>query len=174
MELKNYQRKVLDNLARFLACYGKTGSAADAYLAYLADDGLVPGKGGVASYSDSLSGIPSVCVKVPTGGGKTFIAANALGLICDGLPDRPADFVVCLVPRKEILGQTLRQLRDPGNPLRMAIDRDFAHRVEVLDKEDGLRGRGFTRATVEDQLTLFVLSYDSFKNKDGRRAFAEN
>lgn len=174
MELKNYQRKVLDNLAKYLTCYGETGSAADAYRAYLADDGLEPGQGGVARYNDSLSGVPSVCVKVPTGGGKTFIAANALGLICDGLPDRPADVVVWLVPRKEILGQTLRQLRDPGNPLRMAIDRDFAHRVEVLDKEDGLRGRGFTRATVEDQLTLFVLSYDSFKNKDGRRAFAEN
>ena len=46
--------------------------------------------------------------------------------------------------------------------------------MEVLDKEDGLRGRGFSAATVGDQLTLFVLSYDSFKNKDGRRAYAEN
>lgn len=174
MELKHYQRKVLDNLAKYLTCYGEAGSAADAYRSYLAEDGLEPGKGGVARYNDSLGGVPSVCVKVPTGGGKTFIAANALGLICDGLPDRPADVVVWLVPRKEILTQTLRQLRDPGNPLRMAIDRDFAHRVEVLDKEDGLRGRGFSRATVEDQLTLFVLSYDSFKNKDGRRAYAEN
>jgi type III restriction enzyme len=174
MELKNYQRKVLDNLARYLSYYGETGSAADAYRAYLADDGLESGRGGVARYIDTLSGVPSVCVKVPTGGGKTFIAANALGLICDGLTDRPADVVVWLVPRKEILTQTLQQLRDPGNPLRMALDRDFAHRVEVLDKEDGLRGRGFSRATVEDQLTLFVLSYDSFKNKDGRRAYAEN
>lgn len=112
---------------------------------------------------------------MPTGGGKTFIAANALGAICDGLPERPADVVVWLVPRKEILRQTYRQLFDPANPLRMAIDRDFAHRVEVLDKEDGLRGRGFSRLTVEDQLTVFVLSYDSFKKtRTDRRAYLEN
>lgn len=174
MELKKYQRKVLDSIGSYLAHYAEVGNAASAYNAYLADDGLAPGMGDVRRYRDALHGVPSVCVKVPTGGGKTFIAANALGLICDGLADRPADVVVWLVPRKEILSQTLRQLRDPANPLRMAIDRDFAHRVEVLTKEDGLRGRGFTRDTVEDQLTLFVLSYDSFKNKDGRRAFAEN
>lgn len=174
MELKKYQRKVLENVGSYLAHYAETGNAASAYNSYLADDGLKPGMGDVRKYNDLLHGVPSVCVKVPTGGGKTFIAANALGLICDWLEDRPADVVVWLVPRKEILSQTLRQLRDPANPLRMAIDRDFAHRVEVLTKEDGLAGRGFTRITVEDQLTLFVLSYDSFKNKDGRRAYAEN
>lgn len=174
MEPKNYQRKVLANLRSYLRQLADCGDPATAYNRHLASDGLVPGQNGVERYRDDVAGAPKVCVKVPTGGGKTFIAANALGVICDELAERPSDVVVWLVPRTEILKQTLRQLRDPSNPLRMAIDRDFAHRVEVLDKEDGLRGRGFTRATVEDQLTVFVLSYDSFKNKDGRRAFAEN
>ncbi len=174
MELKKYQRRAVDNIRAFTEKYAALGSAEAAYNAYLADDGLTPGKGGVHNYNDKLHGVPNVCVKVPTGGGKTFIAANAVGVVADELPEVPADVVVWLVPRREILSQTLRQLRDPGSFLRMTLDRDFAHRVEVLDKEDGLRGRGFTRDTVEDQLTLFVLSYDSFKNKDGRRAFAEN
>ena len=174
MELKSYQRKVLANLRSYLRHLAVCGDPSTAYNRHLADDGLVAGANGVARYTDDLGGTPKVCVKVPTGGGKTFIAANAVDVICEELAERPSDVVVWLVPRKEILKQTLRQLRDPANPLRMALDRDFAHRVEVLDKEDGLRGRGFTRATVEDQLTVFVLSYDSFKNKDGRRAFAEN
>ena len=174
MELKNYQRNVLKSLRSYLRYYSGCGDAAAAYNRYLADDGLVVGRNGVERYADDLGGTPKVCVKVPTGGGKTYIAANALDVICEELADRPSDTVVWLVPRKEILKQTLRQLRDPANPLRMALNRDFAHRVEVLDKEDGLRGRAFSRATVEDQLTVFVLSYDSFKNKDGRRAFAEN
>lgn len=174
MELKNYQRNVLANIRSFLRHYRVEGDAAKAYRAYLADEGLVPGRNDIPDYCDGLGGIPDVCVKVPTGGGKTFIAANALDIICEELPERPADVVVWLVPRKEILAQTLRHLRDTSDPLRMVLDRDFAHCVEVLDKEDGLRGRGFTSSTVTDQLTLFVLSYDSFKNKDGRRAYAEN
>lgn len=174
MELKRYQRRVLDNLRSYARRYAACGDAGRAYDELLAEDGLAPGHDGVERYRDELGGAPKVCVKVPTGGGKTFIAANALAPIFDELPDAPCDVVVWLVPRKEILRQTYRQLADPANPLRMAIDRDFAHCVEVLDKEDGLVGRGFTRSTVEDQLTIFVLSYDSFKNKDGRRAFAEN
>ena len=174
MELKKYQERVLGNLRSYIGRYAHYRDARRAYDSLLAADGMVAGKNGVPAYADELGGVPKVCIKVPTGGGKTFIAANALGAICDGLPERPADVVVWFVPRKEILRQTYRQLSDPANPLRMAIDRDFAHRVEVLDKEDGLRGRGFSRHTVEDQLTVFVLSYDSFKNKEGRKAFQEN
>ncbi|HIW76401.1 MAG TPA: DEAD/DEAH box helicase family protein [Candidatus Gordonibacter avicola] len=164
----------MQNLCGYLRKYSDCLDARRAYENHLAEDGLVAGQGGVASYSDVLHGSPKVCIKVPTGGGKTFIAANALFPVFEELPETPADVVVWLVPRKEILRQTLRQLRDSASALRMTIDRDFAHCVEVLDKEDGLRGRGFTRTTVEDQLTIFVLSYDSFKNKDGRRAYAEN
>lgn len=146
-----------------------------AYERYLADDGRTAGRNGIPRYADDLDGVPRVCVKVPTGGGKTYIAANALGVICDELPEEPSDVVVWLVPRQEILAQTYRRLSNPTDPLRMAIDVDFAHQVEVLRKEDGLAGRGFNRSTVEDQLTLFVLSYDSFKSAKSRRlAFAEN
>lgn len=175
MELKRYQERVLGNLRSYIARYAHYRDARRAYDGLLAAGGVTAGKNGVPAYADELGGVPKVCIKVPTGGGKTFIAANALGAICDGLPERPADVVVWLVPRKEILRQTYRQLFDPANPLRMAIDRDFAHRVEVLDKEDGLRGRGFSRLTVEDQLTVFVLSYDSFKKtRTDRRAYLEN
>ena len=173
MELKQYQRDVLREVGRFAKTYAITGDAKAAYDRFMGDIGLTPGQGGVERYRDDLGGAPKVCVKVPTGGGKTFIGASAVRVLTEALPSRTS-VVVWLVPRREILSQTLRNFRNPGHFLRTALDRDFGGRVEVLDKEDGLRGRSFTASTVGEQLTLFVLSYDSFKNKDGRRAYAEN
>ena len=173
MELKQYQRDVLREVGRFARTYAMTRDAATAYGVFMNAVGLTPGQGGVERYRDDLSGPPKVCVKVPTGGGKTLIGASAVRVLTEALPSS-ANVVVWLVPRREILSQTLRNFRNPEHFLRMALDRDFGGRVEVLDKEDGLRGRSFTASTVGEQLTLFVLSYDSFKNRDGRRAYAEN
>jgi type III restriction enzyme len=173
MELKGYQQRVLNCLARYARATQK-GTGAAAYDAYYREEGRKPGEDGLRHYVNDLGGVPKVCIKVPTGGGKTFIAANALRKLTDNLPKAPADCVVWLVPRREILRQTLRQLRDPGSALRLVIDRDFSHRVEVLDKDDGLAAHTLNAASVQDQLSLFVLSYDSFKNKDGRLAYQEN
>lgn len=173
MELKQYQKEVLKEVGRFARTYALTRDAATAYGVFMNAIGLTPGQGGVERYRDDLGGVPKVCVKVPTGGGKTFIGASAIDVLSDALPSHD-EVVVWLVPRREILVQTLRNFRNPEHFLRVRLDRDFAGLVEVLDKEDGLRGRSFSAATVGNQLTLFVLSYDSFKNKDGRRAYAEN
>lgn len=173
MELKQYQKEVLKEVGRFARTYALTRDAATAYGVFMSAIGLTPGKDGVERYRDDLGGVPKVCVKVPTGGGKTLIGASAIDVLSDALPSHD-EVVVWLVPRREILVQTLRNFRNPEHFLRKRLDRDFAGLVEVLDKEDGLRGRSFSAATVGNQLTLFVLSYDSFKNKDGRRAYAEN
>lgn len=173
MELKQYQKEVLKEVGRFARTYALTRDAATAYCVFMSAIGLTPGQGSVERYRDDLGGVPKVCVKVPTGGGKTFIGACAIDVLSDALPSHD-EVVVWLVPRREILVQTLRNFRNPEHFLRVRLDRDFAGLVEVLDKEDGLRGRSFSAATVGNQLTLFVLSYDSFKNKDGRRAYAEN
>lgn len=173
MELKAYQRDVLREIGRYARTYAMLGDAATAYGVFLGAAGLTPGKGGVPAYHDDLSGVARVCAKVPTGGGKTLIGAAAVDCIFDALPAHD-EVVVWLVPRREILSQTLRNLRNPDHFLRQTLDRDFAGRVEVLSKEDGLAGRGFNANTMGDGLTVFVLSYDSFKNREGRRAYAEN
>ncbi len=173
MELKAYQRDVLKEIGRYARTYAMLGDAATAYGVFLGAAGLTPGKDGVPAYHDDLSGVARVCAKVPTGGGKTLIGAAAVDIIADALPAHD-EVVVWLVPRREILNQTIRNLRDPDHFLRQTLDHDFAGRVEVLSKEDGLAGRGFNANTVGDGLTVFVLSYDSFKNKEGRRAYAEN
>lgn len=174
MELKSYQRRILDRIRDYARLVAETGSGPAAYGEYLEAQGLRVGDDGVHGYSMELGDVPKVCVKVPTGGGKTLIAAAALKVLDDNLPPVEERAVVWLVPRREILRQTLGHLRDPGDMLRQTIDHGFSHRVEVLDKEEALVGRGLNVAAVGGQLTIFVLSYDSFKNKDGRRAFQEN
>jgi len=119
---------------------------------------------------------PNVCLKVPTGGGKTFIAACALKPIFDALPFTKSKAVVWLVPSDAILEQTLGTLSNPQHPYRERINADFAHRVEVYSKNQLQNGQNFNPATVNENLSVFVLSYDSFrtKHKDGRKAYQEN
>ena len=100
MELKAYQRDVLKEIGRYARTYAMLGDAATAYGVFLGAAGLTPGKDGVAPYHDDLSGVPRVCAKVPTGGGKTLIGAAAIGCIFDALPAHD-EVVVWLVPRRE-------------------------------------------------------------------------
>lgn len=176
MELKHFQKSVLNSLRRYAEKYASLGDAKLAYDSYLEDEGLHAGSDGIAYYLDSIGGVPRTCLKVPTGGGKTFIGVNAIKTILDELPGKTRS-VVWLVPRTQILSQTIRQFRDPSHFTRLTLNRDFNGRVIVLSKEDGLDGRGFNASTIDEQLTVFVLSYDSFKKKRGEDkpvSFREN
>lgn len=177
MELKTYQKNVLGDLSRFLTLLTEQGSAAKAYRTMLEEKGVTVGFGGLSSYHNNLSkGVPDVCFKVPTGGGKTFIAANAIKTIYDAMPVTTAKAVVWLVPSDAILTQTYAALSNPDHPYRRKIDVDFSSAVEVYSKTQLLNGQNFNPSSVTEQLSIFVLSYDSFRTskKEGRKAFQEN
>ena len=127
-------------------------------------------------YRNVIAGVPNLCFKVPTGGGKTFIACNAIRPVFDALPVTKAKAVVWLVPSEAILTQTARALKDTSHPYRQKIDVDFGGRVEVYTKQELLNGQNFNPTAVTEQLSIMVLSYDSFRTsrKDGRKAFQEN
>jgi type III restriction enzyme len=173
MELKEYQKSVIKDLADYLALLPNM-SAADAFSSYWTSRN-VPLEIG-EHYCDTLGGVPNVCVKVPTGGGKTYIAASALAPIFDSLPHTKTKAVVWLVPSDSILEQTLANLQNSAHPYRERINTDFQHRVEVYSKSELLNGQNFSPPAVTQKLSIFVLSYDSFrtKNKDGRKAYQEN
>jgi len=134
------------------------------------------GMNGLPPYNSVIPGIPHVCLKVPTGGGKTFIAASSIKPIFDSMPNMRAKAVVWLVPSDAILTQTFKALTNPAHPYRQKIDVDFGSRVEVYSKEQLLNGQNFNPIGVTEQLSVFVLSYDSFRTskKDGRKAYKEN
>ena len=176
MELKSYQKEVIADLARYLELVVELQSPAKAYQALWNEKNVLVGFGGMPNYVNVLPGVPHVCAKVPTGGGKTYIAASAVRTIFDAMPQRRARAVVWLVPSDAILTQTRNALQNPGHPYRQRLDVDFGGAVQVYSKEQALMGQNFTPATVAEQLSVFVLSYDSFRTskKEGRKAYQEN
>ena len=176
MELKSYQKEVIADLARYLELVVELQSPAKAYHTLWNEKNVMVGLGGLPNYVNTLPGIPHVCAKVPTGGGKTFIAASAVRTIFDAIPQRRAKAVVWLVPSEAILTQTLRALNNPDHPYRQRLDVDFGGRVQVYSKEQALMGQNFSPSVVSEQLSVFVFSYDSFRTskKDGRKAYQQN
>lgn len=176
MELKSYQKEVIADLARYLELVVELQSPAKAYHTLWNEKNVMVGLDGLPNYVNTLPGIPHVCAKVPTGGGKTFIAASAVRTIFDAIPQRRAKAVAWLVPSEAILTQTLRALNNPDHPYRQRLDVDFGGRVQVYSKEQALMGQNFSPSVVSEQLSVFVFSYDSFRTskKDGRKAYQQN
>lgn len=175
MELKTYQKKVIGDLSHYMELLNQTGNMEQAYRAFWEERGVTVGWNGVAPYKNILPEVPNLCLKVPTGGGKTFIACNAIKPIFDGLPAMKAQVVVWLVPSDAILTQTLAALKNPDHSYRQKINCDFGSRVEVYTKEELLNGHNFNITTVSEQLSIFVLSYDSFRGrKEALKARQEN
>ena len=180
MELKPYLQEVIADLARFLECVQATKHLPDAFHDFWATHPrtpLQPFPGtAIEPYKNTVPGVPHVTLKVPTAGGKTFLAANALRTLFAALPVGRPKAVVWLVPSVTILDQTLRNLKDPGHPYRQKINTHFGGRVEVYDKTALLQGSGFSASSVQEQLTLVVLSFDSLraKNKEDRKVYQEN
>ena len=176
MELKSYQKEVLADLAHYLDFVADLHNPSLAYQALWEDKNVRVGADGLPPYYDALSGVPHVCAKVPTGGGKTFIAASSVKTILDAKNAQYGRAVVWLVPSEAILTQTYRALSNPNHPYRQRLDVDFGGRVQVYSKEQAITGQNFTPAIVGEQLSVFVLSYDSFRTskKEGRKAYQEN
>lgn len=176
MELKSYQKEVIADLERYLELLVELKSPSNAYQAFWTERNVMVGFDGLPFYRSELAGVPRVCAKVPTGGGKTYIAASAVKTIFDAMPQRRAKAVVWLVPSDAILTQTKQALENPEHPYRQRLDVDFGGRVQVYSKEQALIGQNLNPSAVSEQLSVFILSYDSFRTskKEGRKAYQEN
>ena len=178
MELKNYQKKVIADLQSYLHCLQNAGSLAESWQSYWQAKDISVGAGGAPAYKDNVAEVPDVCMKVPTGGGKTFLACSALKHIFASMPQEKPKFVVWLVPSDPILDQTLKNLANPDHPYKQALDRDFGGRVQVLSKDMLLSGQGFSVDIVQSMLTICVLSFDSLRinsrRRDTRKLYQEN
>lgn len=175
MELKSYQQRVIDDLASFLNYLERGNSIREAFRSFWDDRGATK----MEAYKNNVPGVPHVCVKVPTAGGKTFLAANALKPILDIVtPESTGQprVVVWLVPSLTILEQTERNFLDPQHPYRQRLNTHFKGRVELYGKRSLLQGAGFSPDAIRGQLSLILLSFDSLRarNKDDRKIFQEN
>jgi type III restriction enzyme len=179
MELKSYQYKVIKDLETYLAYvqqYKKTDKAFNHYWEErIGPYNPLTGEG-MQHYKNTIPNAAHVCIKVPTAGGKTFIACNALHTIFNAYSSTIPKVVVWLVPWSNLLNQTVLALSDPDHPYRQKLNSLFNHRVEVYEKKDLLRGSNFNPSVVKEQLSIIVMSFASLraKNKEDRKVYQEN
>ena len=175
MELKNYQKLVLKDLEAYLGALMNAGGINAAWKEYWLGKGMGLG---IPAYCDDLDGAPNVCIKVPTGGGKTFLAASSVKAVFDKLPTGKTKFVVWLVPSDAILTQTVANLSNPNHPYRQRLDRDFGGRVNVYTKEQLLNAQNFKPTDVMENLSIAIFCYASIranpKSKDDKKIYQEN
>ena len=133
--------------------------AAGAWNALEADGRLPPSRGGI-SFSPRKDGcgraVPNAVLKVPTGGGKTWLAVLAVSQIMGRYLSRNTGFVLWIVPNEAIYTQTLKHLRNRQHPYRQALDRAAAGRVQIMEKSDRLDAR-----EIETNLCVMLLMLQS-------------
>lgn len=180
MDLKKYQQEVINDLTQFIEELDTTRHLSNAFSNFWESKGIAIqtlDDNFLRPYDNSIKGVPRVTVKVPTAGGKTFIACNALKPIFDSFPLDKPQVVVWFVPSDTILKQTYKNLNDTSHPYRQKIDAHFNGNVKVYDKEALLFGQGFNPVEVKEQLSILVLSVQSFVEtvrKGLPRAYREN
>ena len=187
-----YQGRALSALDNYLERLGEERAKADQVATVIAEnpgleiplpdfparawDRMAADKGvpGGRAYSPRLSGdgqpVPNVTLKVPTGGGKTYLACAALSRIFGRYISANVGMVLWIVPNEAIYTQTLKALRDRDHSYRQTLDRAAAGRVRILEKGDTLN-----RADLDANLCVMVLMLQSSnrENQESLRLFRD-
>lgn len=126
----------------------------------LKDSGDVAQSAGeyVSRTDDADRPIPHLCFKVPTGGGKTFLAAAALERL-----RRQTGLTLWIVPSKAIYEQTKAALWDREHPYRQMLERASGGRVKMLEKDDP-----FNRDDIANYLCIMLLMLPAANRRKSR------
>ncbi len=109
-----------------------------------------------------VPGIPYVCLRIPTGGGKTLVACEAVSLGVKELLQKDHALILWLVPSDTIRSQTLARLKDEADPYRQALDTTLGN-VAVLDIEEATRMK---RGLLDAHTVIVVATMQAFRRKD--------
>ncbi len=170
---KDYQNKVLESLARYLRRCRELNNPEQAFVEIT---GQLWGAGHPYNRIHELPNgekmpldMPFVCLRVPTGGGKTVIGARAIKVVRDELLDTEHPLVLWLVPSDAIRLQTLKAMRDRKHPLCDTL-REELGAVEILDGAEALNVKP---ATLNGGPVIMVATVQSFRvqNTDGRKVY---
>ena len=191
MELKDYQANTLEAFGRWLDALTEALAQSDTVIAALQSVGAdVPDdirnypkmawqklsqSGGVAesagAYVDRTDEagrpIPHVCFKVPTGGGKTLLAAAALERL-----RRQTGLVLWITPTTAIYEQTKAALKNKEHPYRQLLEIASGGRVKLMERENP-----FTRSDAANYLCVMLLSLPAanrHRNREFLRMFRDS
>lgn len=109
--------------------------------------------------------VPVVCLRVPTGGGKTLIGGHAIARVKRSFLGLDNTLTIWLVPTDPIRAQTLKALRTPGELLHDEL-RALLGDVAVLDLDEAL---SVSPAVLDSHDTIIVATMQAFKQADTER-----
>ncbi|MGB8646927.1 MAG: DEAD/DEAH box helicase family protein [Anaerolineae bacterium] len=170
LTLKNHQQRALDTLSRYFQLVSQTHDADTAFYRVTRD---LYERGVNYNPIAQLRALPYVCLRIPTGGGKTLLACYAISTTAHDLLQQERSVVLWLVPTNTIKDQTLNALRDRQHPYRQALDATLDSRVTVMDLAQALN---VTRATLDSSTTIIVstLAAPRVEDTDSRKVYEEN
>ena len=153
MELKKYQKNTLETLEKFLK--EMTVSNPRHAFIYTTDKPY---------NSSSFTSVPFVCIKIPTGGGKTLVGCYATDLIMSVALKHKMErgIVMWFVPSEAIKSQTLCKFKDRKNPHRRILDEAFENGVKVFSNEEALSIR---KDDVNDNVCIIISSLEAFRKE---------
>ena len=179
MQLKKYQNDTLAVIKAFFDALD-TKTPGEAYESVTSSADMIARLGNLRHYeplggsrsratetertrgSASLPDVPIVSIKVPTGGGKTIIAAHAVKVIaeCQG---RECPFIVWFAPSETIRRQTADALKKARHPYRQALNEAFKGNVQVFDLDEVFM---ITPSDIERNACIVVATEQAFVKKD--------
>lgn len=166
LKLKGYQKRTLEELKEFLTDTSKliTSSHLETEKALKLIFTLKNESEPYKSIPDSVN-TPYICIKIPTGGGKTLVGAHSLSVIFDNyLQDKNGKgLVMWFVPSDAIRTQTLKNLQDRQHFYRETIDNKFGNSVKVLTLEQALT---LQKSDIQNNLCIVVASLQAFRRTD--------
>jgi type III restriction enzyme len=117
--------------------------------------------------------MPYFCLRVPTGGGKTWLAAKSVALVNTHLLHTDYSVILWLVPSKPIREQTLRALRDLQHPYHAALCEAGDGKITVMELEEA---KSVTRATLNASTTIIVATRQAFQveEEECRKVYQSN
>lgn len=175
MYLKEYQKQTLETLQKYLKACRLIGPA-EAYKVITHDQEQ---KARLGRYLQDYkpvefsSDIPYICLRLPTGGGKTILAARSIKIARDSWVEKEYPTVLWLVPTNTIRQQTVEALKNPRHPYRQQMDKAFEGRVRVFDIGDF---ENIRPTDLRDHLTVIVGTIQTLRvdQTEGRKVYAHN
>ena len=166
LPLKEYQQRALDNLQAYFRLSQQLGDADTAFYRLTRE---TLGRGIPYQPVVGLPGLPYVCLRIPTGGGKTLVASHAIGITAHDLLHTDHALVLWLAPSNVIRDQTLRALSDPNHPYRQAVESRVGA-VTVMSVSEALYVQP---ATLNSSTTIVVGTIQAFRvdNTEGRKVY---
>jgi type III restriction enzyme len=168
LQLKDYQQRALDSLRDYFAACVRLDDADTAFYEITKrnfEQGI--------PYRPvaELRGLPYVCLRIPTGGGKTLVACYAVSVALKNLLNADRCVVLWLVPSNAIREQTLRALKNRRHPYRQALEETLGS-VTILDIADALYVQ---RPTLDTETTIIVSTLQAFRveETEGRKVYEE-